>query len=399
MVAALLVSGVLAFAQVCPSGYSVIPGTSASAVTIPSTVMVPGYTLGTIPYGTVSSVPTCNLPNVSAMQYPSLSAIQCPSLSAMQLPSMSTMQLPNLSAAASGVTSQDTACLLSEIRALRAEVAAQSLNMQGQTLANRLNQLTTSEQVFRQAIIANPNLPNAQLIALQLSAEAQALNRDIANYARALSLVPADLRPYMAASLSQFDVATWQPALQSFSAYQASLPASLAIYQPAFAQNPWLQTWFTNYQTALVPLSQTPLTVASVRWWTNQPMVLGSAQMFPGIQMGAASVLPSGAVIFIPAGVAATTGMIGTTTAGLPLGTIGTPQIGVLGTTETMGTMGTMGTTGTMGTMGTTGTMGTMGTTGTMGTMGTTGTTGTTGVLGTTETLGTTTTPTGTTTY
>ena len=283
MVAALLVSGILAVAQVvCPPSFGQPYGGA-----FPTT-----GTIGTIPWSTGTMTPGFGM----------------------------TAAAPGLLCPTTGL-SRDNACLLSEIRALRGDVIAAALTMQGQTLTTRLNQLMAQEMVFRQAIAAEPNLPNAQLMALQFNMEAQALNRDMAAFTRQLSMIPVEQRPYLATSLNTFDVVYWQPTIQAFGEYRAQLPAAGVTYQPALAQNPWLQTWFTNYQTALTPLSQTPQVFASARWW-NQPMVLGSTEMFPGT--GSMMVMPNGSVIFIPAGTAS---IMGTGTMAAPA-TIPTDPMG-----------------------------------------------------------------------
>jgi len=276
MAAAMLVSGVLAVAQVSPMyPPPIMPG--SAPVTMPGTVILPGYTVGAVPYGTqpYGTQPYGTVPSMSPITsvYP-------------------------------GMTTSDVA-LLNELRALRGDVTSMGTIAQGQMLTNRLNQLMATEQLFRQALSANPDLPNAHLIALYLNMEAQGLNRDIAAFTRALSMIPTEQRPFMAAALNSFDIVYWQPTIQALNAYQAQLPNAVSSYQPAFAANPWLQTWFSGYQTALAPLVQAPQVFASVRWW-NQPVVLGSIEAYPG-NMGSTTVLPNGAVIFIPANVAAGT--------------------------------------------------------------------------------------------
>ncbi|MHB9109735.1 MAG: cupin domain-containing protein [Armatimonadota bacterium] len=216
--------------------------------------------------------------------------------------------------------------MLSELQAIRGQILASQLTMQGQMLTSRMNALISQETMLRQALAANPNLPNAQQMALQLSAEAEALNRDIAAFNTQVSMVPAAQRPFVAQQMNTFDVAYWQPTVQRFSQYQASLPAATTTYQPAFAANPWLQPWLTNYQASVSSVAQTQPVFASVRWWTQtgQPgsVVLGTTEVFPGTMGGQYYMLPSGAVIFIPAGTAATTGTMGT------MGTIGTVPAG-----------------------------------------------------------------------
>jgi len=270
LLAMLLVSGALALAQVNSPAYTVPMG---SAVTVPTVVYPVGVAL-----------PTAATPAVSS----------------------------------------NTAALINELEAIRGQILASQLTLQGQTLTSRMNALMSQEMALRQAIASNPNLPNAQWMALQLNAEANALNRDIAAFTTTLSMVPAAQRPYVAQQVNTFDVAYWQPTMQQFSAYTASLPMAMTSYQPAFAANPWLQPWLTNYHASVMSLSQTPQVFASVRWWTQPTtVVLGSTEVFPSTTFGGFFMLPNGAVIYIPPSVAATIG----TAAGTPGITATTPNI------------------------------------------------------------------------
>lgn len=294
LLATLLVSGALALAQVCPPGYT----------------MPMGSAYGTYPM--VSSVPSVVYPTG---MYPSGVYPMGMYPTGMYPTGMSTSQVQ--------MSSLSNSAVLSELSAIRGQILATQLTMQGQALTTRMNSLISQETMLRQALAANPNLPNAQLMALQLSAEADALNRDIAAFNTTVSMVPAAQRPFVAQQMNTFDVAYWQPAVQRFSQYQASLPTAATTYQPAYAANPWLQPWFTGYQASVSSVSQTQPVFASVRWWTQPTtVVLGSTEVFPGTSTGGYYMMPNGAVIFIPANTAATTGTMGT------MGTVGTMPAG-----------------------------------------------------------------------
>jgi len=216
--------------------------------------------------------------------------------------------------ATTGVVSSDTNSILNGLAAVQGQIYASQLVSQGQMLTSRMNALMAQEMQFRQALAANPNLPNAQITALQLTAEANGLNQDIAAYNTTVSMVPVALRPYLAQQMNTFDVAYWQPTVQRFSTYTASLPQTTITYQPAFAANPWLQPWLMNYQASVTALSQTQPVFASVRWWTTTAAVpptttvLGTTEVFP--TTGGYYMLPNGAVVYIPPSTAATTGMM-----------------------------------------------------------------------------------------
>jgi len=279
LLATLLVSGTLALAQVCPQGY-----TMSGAVCVPSMV---------------SSTPSVVYPTGMSTSAAMVMSPYCPN----------------------AAVSPGTACLLSQMEAVRGQILASQLTMQGQMLTSRINALQAQEMAFRQALAANPNMPNAQLMAQQLTAEANALNRDVAAFNTTLSMVPANQRPFVAQQLNTFDVAYWQPTRQQFSTYQASWPQASTGYQPAFAANPWLQPWLNNYQASVGTLGQTQQVFASTRWWTQPTAVAGTIETFPSTG-GSYMMLPSGAVIFIPPNVAATTGTMGT------MGTMGTVPAG-----------------------------------------------------------------------
>lgn len=220
--------------------------------------------------------------------------------------------------------SPDTAAVINEIRALRGDIRATALEMQGRMLANRINMLQASEVVFRQTVAANPNNPVDHAIALQLQAQATALNSDIMAYNQELSMIPADQRPFIAQRLNAFDVVYWTPATQSFAQYRLNYQQNVSTaYQPAYANTAWLQDWQTNYSTALNNIGTTQQTFASTRWWTTtastgNPTVLGSTEVYPNgtaIQPGSAIVLPAGTIIIVPP-MPATTGTTGTTNMG-----------------------------------------------------------------------------------
>lgn len=293
----------LAVAQVCPA-----PSTStgiAPAVTCPATCPA---TAG-ITYPATTGV-TCSVPVAAA-------GTVCP----VGMPVTGSTTLSPVCSTA-GMT-QDTSCILRELSALRAdmrgvrgEIRAASLAVRGQDLATRLDQLIMSEMMLRQTLASNPNMPGAQVAAISLSNDANALYRDIAAYNRELSAIAPDIRPFMATRLSTFDTVYWQPTLAQLSNYSTNFAQYSTAYQPAFAANPWLQPWLTSYQCSLANLGTTPQAFASVRWW-GTPQVLGSIEGLPAT----ATTLPSNAVIYIPAATPATSAAcppVTTTTAACP---------------------------------------------------------------------------------
>ncbi|HOF87360.1 MAG TPA: hypothetical protein PLZ36_04530 [Armatimonadota bacterium] len=226
--------------------------------------------------------------------------------------------------------SMETACLINELRAARADLRAASLELRGQTLVDRMNALQTREEIFRQQVAANPTAQFDRATAQQLQMEAMAPSNDIDAFNRELSAIPADQRPYLAQRLNTFTAAYWQPATQQFAQYRTGFQqSSPGAYQPAFAGNAWLQTWHTNYSTALGNVSTSQQNLAAANWWSGTtaaavptagtPQVLGATEMYPGmtVQPGSAIVLPAGTVIIVPPA-------------------SGSPQ--VLGTTEMMNT-------------------------------------------------------------
>ncbi len=298
LLATLLVSGALALAQVCPPGYTTSTGAAYGAYPMVSTIGA---------YPMVSSVPSVIYPTGVSTSAATVTSPICPN----------------------AALSPGTACLLNEMEAVRGQILASQLTMQGQSLTSRMNALQAQESAFRQALATNPNLPNAQLMALQLTAEANQLNRDIAAFNTTVSMVPVAQRPFIAQQMNTFDVAYWQPTVQQFSAYQASLPAMITTYQPAVAANPWLQPWFTSYQASIGTVGQTQQVFASTRWWAQPTAIVsGTTEVFP-VTGGSYMMLPSGAVIYIPPNMAATTGTM------VPMGTMGTVgNAGITGTID-----------------------------------------------------------------
>lgn len=379
LLAILLVSGALAVAQVCPTGYpqplssasttttavqptaicpvtgtAYIPATGTAYYPTTGTTYIPASTAycpmtGTTacPSGTaIYPTGTAYLPVTGTTTYPaSGGTMYCPTGSAM-IPGTGVATMAGLSTICpAGSVSQETSCVMNELAALRNEVRtvrgdmlALTLESRGQMLASRMNQLIAQEMMFRQAIAANPNLPNARQTAFELNSEAEALNRDIAAFNRELGLVPVEVRPYVASRLNTFDVVYWQPTFQRFAEYRTNFPQFVTTYQPAYAANPWLQPWVTTYQTNIVSISQLPQNYASARWWT-QPVVLGSTEMIPSTScvfvpsgMPSTMGIPSGSIVYVAPSMTGTTGVIETPTVGATPGT--TPT--VAGTTETL---------------------------------------------------------------
>lgn len=289
LMTALLLSASLAFAQVCPSSSTqsqcLVPSSTATTYTITSSTQPTSVYLP--PSSGMSVLGTTQV-------YPAVGT--CP-------PGM-TLAYPTTGIATQGVApvaattgvgpvcstagfSSDTSCLLNELAALRGEVRsvrgeirATALETQGRLLAANIDRLQSDEMLFRQNIAANRNLPNAQATAAQLTSSSIELNRQIDAFYRELSTIPPDLRPYLASRLNTFEIVYWTPALQRFSTYAAQFPQGAAMYQTAYASNPWLQNWQNNYLTSLNNISQTPQVFASARWWTNTA-VLGSTEMYP----------------------------------------------------------------------------------------------------------------------
>ncbi|HEY3376361.1 MAG TPA: hypothetical protein VGL77_02610 [Armatimonadota bacterium] len=310
LVATFVIGGSMAFAQVCPPA-------SDSTVLVPSRdAQANSYVLPSSTVTSTTVVPYGSGPMVSTM----------PGTVMMPMPSTTMSMVPpaNMSPDTASIVNQIIA-LRSDVHALQGQVYAAALELRGQQLVSRVNELMANEMLFRQQIAANPTLPNAQATSLQLSAQADALNRDLASFNRELSLIPADQRPYLAQQLNAFTVAYWDPTMQNFAAYRTQFTTNATAYQPAYASNAWLQPWVANYQTSLDNLAAAPQNYASVSWW-SETRVLGTSETYPGTMMS----LPQGAVIYIPANTASTMGLTST------------------GTTGTMGMTTSTGTTTTM---------------------------------------------------
>lgn len=250
--------------------------------------------------------------------------------------------------------SPETACLLNEISLLRSEVNATrgevlsaSLVQQGQQLVSRMDQLSASEMMFRQQLLANPNLPNAQLQASMLREQAIVLNRDIAAYNQSINAIPVSQRPFVASRLSSFQQAYWTPALQRFSTYQAQLTTT--TYQPAYAANPWLQTWVTDYQASLNSVATSGQQFAQV---VPTMTVAGTMETFPttgtmSVPAGSTIMMPDGTVMTVPSNMtmSMSTARVAGTTETLPgTGTTTTPPATGTDTTGTTTTPPAAGT-------------------------------------------------------
>lgn len=268
LVTLLMVSGMLAIAQTCPSTGCLVAGVPQATTPAPVTSTV-------CPAPVTSTV--CPAPTVSSV---------CPVQVGVNT------GLPFCA----GNMSNDTSCTLSALNAIRGEIRASALELRGQMLIGQVDQLMNDEATFRAQLAANPNLPGGQTMSMGLAARANALNRDIAAYTRELNMVSPEMRPYVVTRLNTFDTLYWSPALARLSNYSTTFAQSSTIYQPAFAANPWLQPWWTGYQTSLNTLGQYPQTYASVRWWTG-PQVLGSTEIYQGQMM---TTVPSGSVVYIP---------------------------------------------------------------------------------------------------
>lgn len=276
-VAAVLLCGGMAWAQVCPQPAA----GGATCLVPPSTASTPIYLSST------AGVATTNVVTTPSTAY--------------------TVPGSMISTATTcGNVSPETACVVNELRAVRGQIFASALQLRGQALVDRLNMLTMQEMTFRQQLASNPNMPGAQAEASSLTAQATALNQDIAAYNRELSMVPTDIRPYVATQINTFDVVYWQPSMQQFATYRTQFQTSgPATYQPAVVANPWLTQWQTNYQTSLNNIGSTQQTIASVRWW-GSPQVLGTTETLPAgstiSPTGTMMMLPNGAAIYFPPG-------------------------------------------------------------------------------------------------
>lgn len=194
----------LAFAQVCsavPGSVCLVP--SQNAMGTQATTYTMAYPNGT----TTMVVPGSNISAMSMSPSMMASGASCPS---------------NMSS--------DTTCLMNQIALLRNDVKtlqgpvrAAAITSCGSQLVSRMNQLIASEMIFRQQVAANPNLPGAQTTALELTAQAESLNRDIADFSREPSSIPTDQRPFLAADLNTFTVACWTPAQIRFAEYRTNI--------------------------------------------------------------------------------------------------------------------------------------------------------------------------------
>lgn len=325
LMAVLLLSSGLAMARVCMPDREA--DTRTSQLVLPSTVAVSQPLSVIYPYGTPSMASCPAVPSASACcpvspvqsasafcplpsNYYQLTSAGTPYQPMVFLPSSAvagaSYSLPSgcstVSALPQGSISSD-ACTCNQISGLRADVRVANLQMRGQMLIDRMDNLQARELAFRQNLAANPNLPNAQLTAQQLSTDAAALNRDIAAFNQELNSIPLDQRQAAAPQLSTFYVAYWQPATQRFSTYQASFPQSSTTYQSSFAANPWLQQWHSGYQASLNTIGQSNVTIASNPWWaSSQP--IASTGMMGSSTMVAGTMMSSGNMMMCPSGVA-----------------------------------------------------------------------------------------------
>ncbi|HEX2949109.1 MAG TPA: hypothetical protein VHV83_06020 [Armatimonadota bacterium] len=354
---ALMASGTIAFAQVCPStpgSVCLVPPpsyvngqqqattcapivASTNAITVPytacpmttacpTTSALPLTTAQTCPstsylMPTTLSAQACPMTGISTQMYPVavLSAQACPmpnystqplSISVLPAQACPTTNLFTSSCPTTSMSSETAACygvanqvsaLRGDVRSLQGTIRAASLTIRGQDLVNRMNQLMANETLFRQELSANPNLPGAQAMAIRLTQQAEDLNRDLASFNRELSMIPVEQRPFIANDLNAFSVAYWDPTMQRFSAYTTQFAQMTPTYQTASAANPWLQNWQTSYQSALNAINAAPQTYASNAWWSNT-RVLGSVEMYPTTTTTGTGMMPQGTIIYIPAG-------------------------------------------------------------------------------------------------
>lgn len=296
---ALLFGGSLVYAQVCPpiqGSVCLVPARSAS--TMQTTYVQPSATLSTstiVPYssGMVAMVPM--------MAYPTTGMnMTCPTGMSMAYPTTgvttSSLYQTNVSTEAALL-----AGLRNDVRSLQGEVRAASIELRGQQLVDRMDRLMADEMLFRQQLAINPNMTGAQAMATALTQQAQSLNRDISAFNSELAAIPTDQRPYLASRLNTFTTVYWNPTVASFSSYSTQFAANAGTaYQPALAANPWLPSWQSNYQTALIGVNTTGQTIASSSWWTNtSTMVAGMTEVYPSTTN--AMMCPQGVVMYVPA--------------------------------------------------------------------------------------------------
>lgn len=316
----LLLAGSLVFAQTCPAGTVCLVPSQYQASTS-TTYMTPNMvtSAAVVPYtGTsmMTMVPmnsmVCTVPMTTGMtsMYPTTMGVTGMYPTTMGMTSMYPMGTTTVSTD-TAVLANQIAALRADVQSLQATVRATNLQMRAQDLASRMNQLMTDEQTFRQQLAANPNLPNAQLTANNLSMRAAAINNDLNSFYRELSLIPVNQRPGIATELSAYTAATWDPTLQRFSQYSTDFTTQAATaYQPAVAANPWLTDWQTSYRASLTGV-QTTQTAFAPNNWLSGSRVAGMMETYPG---GGTVTLPPGAVIYIPAGTIMTTSGVTTTT-------------------------------------------------------------------------------------
>lgn len=297
-VATTLLAGSLAFAQVCPpttgGAACLVPSRQASAMqaTTYTAPMTSGSLVTVLPYSGGMSYQSPMYGMATPMMYGAATPMYGAGACATPMYGAATGMIPMYSTGMQASTSYlnispDTAFLANQISALRSDVRgvqgqirASAIEMRGQELTSRVNQLIAEETIFRQQLAANPNLPNAQATANLLAFQADTLNRDLAAYNREIAMVPMELRPYVANDLNTFTVAYWNPTMQRFAEYRAQF--SPTNYQHAFAANPWLQNWTTGYQTSLNNIGTVQQTYAMSSWWGQTSMVAGSMEMYPG---------------------------------------------------------------------------------------------------------------------
>lgn len=300
LAAALVLGSSLVYAQVCPpiaGSVCLVPSRTASTLqaTTYMTPMTSAMTTVVVPYtGTATGI--------------------CPTVGLIPMTGMTAYQT-NVSGDALYLSNQ-IAALRNDVRSLQGTVRAMALTTRGQQLITQVNQLIAEEMVFRQLIAANPNLPGAQATALSLTARAETLTRELADFNRELSMIPADERPLVAQELTTFTTAYWNPTMQRFADYRLNFAGSGTSYQPAFAANPWLQQWHTGFQADLASLGGIPQQYAQVNWWSDM-RVAGTVETFPGGTM----TLPNGTIVYIPAGTILTpsASTTGTTTGTTPM--------------------------------------------------------------------------------
>lgn len=215
--------------------------------------------------------PSCPSP-VAINQCPPM----CPPPTATVFPPLAT----TCSSCGPGMTSPDTQCVLNSLASLQGSIRTAGIAMQGEKLIEAMNELMMDEMLFRQQIARNPNMAGSEAMAMMLQTRAAQLNNAISSYNRVLASMPPDLRPFMACDLNLFNTVYWTPAVETFGTYVTLFPRSAESYQQAFAANPWLPTWHSNYQATITGVTSTQQAyAASVDWWTSGVAVLGTQEM------------------------------------------------------------------------------------------------------------------------